>query len=295
VTREWIREFETYLKIEKGLARNSVLGYTRDLQKLKRFATARSQELTELAREDIQLWSQALRKGRLSPRSISRAIAAARSFYQFLLVDRVIRDDPMEQIDSPRALKSLPHYLSREEVERLLKQPDPDTRLGGRDRAMIEVLYASGLRVSELVNLTVSQLNISLGILSCMGKGSKERIVPIGEEALANVAKYVANSRPLLLKKHASNYLFVTRRGTNMTRQGFWKILRAYGKKAGIRRKLTPHVLRHSFATHLLENGADLRSVQMMLGHADISTTQIYTHVARERLKRLYDKYHPRA
>ncbi len=295
MSRDWLGEYEVYLKVEKRLSKNSVASYMLDLQKLNGFASDLNRPLIELTREDILQWTGSLRQGGLSPRSVARALIAARGFYRYLVGDRVIIADPTEHLESPRSIKPLPHFLTKNEVDRLLTLPDVSRPRGARDRAMLEVLYATGLRVSELLSLKIAQLDMELGVISCMGKGSKERIVPVGTEATTYVQDYMQSARPVILKQRQSNFLFVNLHGSPMTRQGFWKILRAYGREAGIKKKLTPHTVRHSFATHLLENGADLRSVQIMLGHADISTTQIYTHVTRERLRKIYEKFHPRA
>jgi len=295
MNRDWLAEYEVFLQVEKRLASNTVASYMLDLKKLLAFARGRGLELPQLARRDLEDWTTSLRLAGLSPRSAGRAFIAARGFFRYLLMDRVIKIDPSENFEAPHLLKPLPRYLSREEVERLLSMPDVSQPRGCRDRAMLEVLYASGLRASELVGMLLSQVNLDLGVLSCMGKGSKERIVPLGAEAAQQIRVYLKAARPELLKRRQSNYLFVTRLGSCMTRQMFWKLIRGYGRMASIRKTLTPHMLRHSFATHLLENGADLRSVQIMLGHADISTTQIYTHITRERLRKIYEQFHPRA
>jgi integrase/recombinase XerD len=249
-----------------------------------------------LDRHDLERFVDHLMGEGLSPRSVARTVAAVRGFYRFAVLAQHIGINPSDDLQAPRAWPALPKFLGVEDVERLITQPDVSTPRGLRDRALIEVLYATGLRVSELIRLRASDLNLEAGYLSTTGKGNKQRIVPIGDQAAQWLMKYIRDGRPALLRKRSSPWLFVNaKQGGSLSRVGFWKILKAYGRKAGISRMLSPHVLRHSFATHLLEHGADLRSIQMMLGHADLSTTQIYTHVLEARLRAVYDRFHPRA
>ena len=278
------------------MAANTVEAYRRDLAKLAAFAAARERPLEALDRADLEAFVRELMAGGLSPTSTARLVATVRGFYRFLRMAGDIAQNPADDLHAPRTLSSLPHSLALEDIDALLQAPDVTTPKGLRDRALIEVLYATGLRVSELVGLRLSDLRPNEGYLKCVGKGSKERIVPIGDTAAEWVQRYIAEARPVLLKKKASPWVFVNARGgAKLSRLGFWKILKACGRRAGVRGRLSPHVLRHSFATHLLERGADLRAIQAMLGHADLSTTQIYTHVLEARLRQVYDRFHPRA
>jgi integrase/recombinase XerD len=293
-----ISSFLMHAKVEKGLSANTVAAYRRDLVKFEQFAKKRKLALTAVTRDDLVDFLAGLYREKLESRTVARHLVTLRNFFRFAQIQETIAADPSINLESPKIRRSLPGYLRLEEVERLLSQPDEKATLGMRDRAMLELLYSTGLRVSELVSLRVSDLDAKTGCVRCIGKGDKERIVPVGRSALGMVDKYLRDARPQLMRQGKavnSAALFVNRRGASLSRVGVWKILSAYGRRAGLRVALTPHMLRHSFATHLLERGADLRSVQLMLGHADISTTQIYTHVVEERLKQVYKAHHPRA
>lgn len=290
-----IRAFLNHLRVEKGLSDNTIQAYRRDIQKFAEYLRERKLASKDVQRGDIVDFLGVLYQNHLDSRSVARYLVTVRQFFRYLMIEEIIKEDPAAHIESPRFRQSLPDFLSIEEVERLLEQPDTTTLVGIRDRAMIELMYSTGLRVSELCGLQVSDLQMDAGCLRCIGKGDKERIVPVGRKALGVVQQYLRESRPQLLRERTSPFIFVKGNGSKMDRMGFWIILGRYGRKAGLRKSLTPHMLRHSFATHLLDRGADLRSVQMMLGHSDISTTQIYTHVVEERLKQVYKAHHPRA
>ncbi len=287
-----IKTFLDFCRVEKGLAPNSIESYARDLAKFQSFFP-RGTDLPDA--EQVRRYIDSLYRSGLSSRSIARHTTTLRNFCRFLVGERAIDSDPTELLPLPKQWSTLPKLLNREQVEAILTAPDPGKPNGLRDRAMLQLLYATGVRVSELCGIRTCDIETGLGVVRVTGKGNKQRLVPVGKPALAAIAAYLESGRPGLLKGRASPYLFVTARGGRMTRQGFWKLLAGYGRKAGIFHNLTPHVIRHSFATHLLEGGADLRSVQTMLGHADIATTQIYTHVVRSRLRQVFDRHHPRA
>jgi integrase/recombinase XerD len=285
----------TYLRDVRRMSPNTVESYARDLAALAAFAERRGVSVDALGRRELEAFVRSLMSGGLSPRSVARAVACVRGFYRFLALERKLEQSPADDLQPPKAWPALPKYLDLDEVDRLLAQPDPTKPLGLRDKALIEVLYATGLRVSELVALRAGDLNLDEGYLTTMGKGDKERMVPLGHEAAEWVRRYLREARsPLAGKAGSSPRLFLNARGGALSRVGFWKVLKTYGRKAGISRDISPHVLRHSFATHLLERGADLRMIQVMLGHADLSTTQIYTHVLEARLRAVYDRFHPR-
>jgi integrase/recombinase XerD len=293
-----IAAFLTHVRVERGLSANTVTAYRRDLLKFDDFAKKRKLTLESVSRDNLVEFLASLYRQKLESRTVARHLVTLRNFFRFAQLQELISTDPSLNLESPKIRRSLPGYLRLEEIERLLAQPDDKTPLGLRDHAMLDVLYSTGLRVSELISLRVMDLDTAVGCIRCIGKGDKERIVPIGKKALALVERYLRDARPKLIgkgKQALATTLFINRRGAPLSRVGVWKILSAYGRKAGLRSSLTPHMLRHSFATHLLERGADLRSVQLMLGHSDISTTQIYTHVVEERLKQIYKAHHPRA
>jgi integrase/recombinase XerD len=284
-----------HLRVERRLAGHTLESYARDLSALAAFADETGRQAEALDRASLEEFVRRQMTRGLSPRSVARAVAAVRGFYRFLVIDRQLDRNPADDLRPPRAWPALPKFLSLEEVDRLIAQPDITTVRGLRDRAMIELLYATGLRVSELVGVRAADLHLDEQYLTCIGKGSKERIVPIGEQASEWITRYQSTARRELLKGRTAPRLFLNVRGGALSRVGFWKILKQHGLAAGLPRMLSPHVLRHSFATHLLERGADLRAIQLMLGHADLSTTQIYTHVLEARLRTVYDRFHPRA
>lgn len=289
------RRFLEYLRVEKGLAANSVSSYRRDLVDFLEFLHRQKRTLRSLHREQIRQYLRSLYERGLAPRSVARHLVTLRNFFRFLTHEGLLDHDPTTEIEAPRVGMSLPKHLAAAEVDALLAQPDVSTARGSRDKAMLEILYATGTRASELLGLRWEDFDVNLGVLRCRGKGSKERLIPVGKGALRALETYVREARPLLSKGKSCPYLFLNHRGEKLSRVGFWMLIRDYGQKARIATPLTPHVLRHSFATHLLERGADLRSIQLMLGHSDISTTQIYTHVVKERLKQVYQEHHPRA
>ncbi|HEY0143529.1 MAG TPA: site-specific tyrosine recombinase XerD [Thermoanaerobaculia bacterium] len=286
--------FLDYLAIEKGLAKNSLSAYRTDLRHFGHWLLEQRLDLERVERLHLTKYFQTIRAAGISARSVARALAAIRGMFRFLVAERHLKKDPTENIENPKLWTNLPKSLAPPDVEALLAAPDRDTPDGLRDRAMLELLYATGLRVSELINVRIDDLVMDAGFLRTMGKGSKERIVPFGDQARDAILEFMTKGRPEL-DTYGDPHLFLSRRGRPMSRQAFWMKIVHHARQAGIRAHISPHVLRHSFATHLLENGADLRSVQMMLGHSDISTTQIYTHVSRARLQKMYETFHPRA
>ena len=294
--KDMLETFLTYLVVIKGLSKNTSQSYKTDIEKL--FTFVERKELDSITRLKSNLISEFLAELNISGlniSSINRCIVSIKQFFKYLMLENIIKTDPTADLVSPRMKKTIPDVLSLEDIEKILNVPDLTKFEGIRDSAMLEVLYASGLRVTELVELKQVNINYDHGYLIVMGKGSKERIVPIGLTSIKKINDYLGLSRPHLVKNELSDYLFITRRGTCFTRQGFWKLIKAYAKEAGIVKNISPHTIRHSFATHLLERGADLRTIQLLLGHSDISTTQIYTHVETKRLREIHKKYHPRA
>ncbi len=291
-SKQLIDLFIDAIWVENGLSQNTLSAYASDLRIFNKNLAKES--LAQASNSDISLFLNQRYEQGISARSSARVLASLRRFYSYLLRENHISTDPTALIDTPRIGRSLPSSLSEHDVELLLNAPEPTSLLGARDKAMLEMLYATGLRVTELVSLTTNQVNLRLGVLRVTGKGNKERLTPIGEQAMDSLEDYMQYSRKALLSERPCNAVFVTNRAAGMTRQAFWHIIKRYAKKAGINKELSPHTLRHAFATHLLNHGADLRVVQLLLGHSDLSTTQIYTHIAKERLKEMHSKYHPR-
>lgn len=298
IGQEALAEYIIYLKIERGLSANTVTSYKRDIEKYLTFLTEKKiTQLDEVSRFEILDFLQTLRQSGAADNSIIRMVSSLRKFHQYLKRESIVSDDPMQLIDTPKKASTLPKAISPQAIEQLLEAPDTTTPLGVRDRTILELMYATGLRISELVNLKLSDMHLTMGFIQTMGKGEKERIIPLGEFASQWLDHYLEGARVYLQDQSAetSEYVFLNSRGKGLSRQGVWKKVKQLALEAGIDQNVTPHTLRHSFATHLLENGADLRMVQELLGHADISTTQIYTHITKTRLKQVYSDYHPRA
>ncbi|MFH1641104.1 MAG: site-specific tyrosine recombinase XerD [Candidatus Omnitrophota bacterium] len=293
--KELIDIFLNYLSVERGLARNTLISYKEDLGFYIDFIENRHIDaLSKTTKNDVVNFMLFQKDKGLAANSVSRRLAAIKMFYRFLVRERILKADPTSLIDSPKLWKKIPETLSLNEVEELLSGPNVRDKQGIRDRAILETLYATGMRVSEAASLKIGNVNLDIGFLRCIGKGNKERVIPLGKKAVDSLKRYLENSRPALLKKKESDFLFLNRFGKNISRQSLWKIIKRYARAARIKKPIWPHILRHSFATHLLERGADLRSVQEMLGHANISTTQIYTHINKDRLKSIHRKFHPR-
>ena len=292
---EFIKEFMDYLSVERGLSKNTLESYSRDLNKYTEYLKKRGiSNLDRVKRPDIQDFMMGLKGNKLNASSIARNLVAIKVFHRYLTSQRLLKEDVTSVIETPKLWKTLPDVLDEKEVEAILESPNTRLKQGLRDKAALELMYATGMRVSELVNLKLTDLHMDMGFVRCMGKGQKERIIPVGSKAKEAIQKYLEKARPKFLKKSESGALFLTRLGKQMSRQTFWMVIKHYVKDTRIKKRVTPHTLRHSFATHLLQNGADLRIVQELLGHVNISTTQIYTHINKERLKQIHQKFHPR-
>jgi integrase/recombinase XerD len=288
-------DYLDHLKVERGLSPNTLIAYRQDLARLAAWREKKGLATLELRQADLAAFMASLRQGGLQARSVARVVHALKGLYRFAVREDRLHADPMENLRAPRAFSALPRFLTGAQVEALLAAPDTKTPLGLRDRAILETMYATGLRAAEVLGLRIGDVDLEIGVVTAFGKGRKERIVPIGREAQAWIRRYLQKSRPRLVKRADGGVLFLSQRGGKLGHMGLWTVVRRHGVKAGVERNLSPHVLRHSFASHLLERGADLRSLQAMLGHADISTTQIYTHITKERLRAIYDRFHPRA